>query len=119
MCFKKTCVKYYDALNKHMPKILGEDFEAKVIFSGDNNDLPHLKKHFTTKTKQENLINRFKQPINKDKLCFLIVEDILVTALMLQLSKLCIQIDHLRNIHSLTIARVNRTCTRSRGKFRK
>lgn len=40
---REACVKYYDALNRHMKEILGEGFEAQVIFSGDNNDKPHLK----------------------------------------------------------------------------
>ena len=56
-------MKYYNALNRHMKEILGEGFEAQVIFSGDNNDKPHLKEHFTTKSEQEKLINRFKKPI--------------------------------------------------------
>lgn len=110
---REACVKYYDALNKHMPEILGEDFEAKVIFSGDNNDLPHLKKHFTTKAEQENLINRFKQPINKDKLCFLIVKDMLLTGFDAPIEQV-MYIDRPLKEHTLlqAIARVNRTCTR-------
>ena len=96
-----------------MKEILGEDFEAKVIFSGDNNDLPHLKKHFTTKTEQENLINRFKKPINKDKLCFLIVKDMLLTGFDAPIEQV-MYIDRPLKEHTLlqAIARVNRTCTR-------
>lgn len=59
---REAYVNYYNALKEHMLKILGDDFEAKVIFSGKNNNLPQIKKHFTTKKEQESLINRFKQP---------------------------------------------------------
>lgn len=110
---REACVKYYDALNRHMKDILGEDFEAKVIFSGDNNDKVHLKKHFTTKSEQENLINRFKNPINKDKLSFLIVKDMLLTGFDAPIEQV-MYIDRPLKEHTLlqAIARVNRTCTK-------
>lgn len=110
---REACVKYYDALNKHMESILGEGFEAKVIFSGDNNDQPHLKKHFTTKSEQENLINRFKQPINKDKLSFIIVKDMLLTGFDAPIEQV-MYLDRPLKEHTLlqAIARVNRTSTR-------
>ena len=110
---REACVKYYDALNRHMKDILGEDFEAKVIFSGDNNDKVHLKKHFTTKSEQENIINRFKKPINKDKLSFLIVKDMLLTGFDAPIEQV-MYIDRPLKEHTLlqAIARVNRTCTK-------
>ncbi len=110
---REACVKYYDALNRHMKDILGEDFEAKVIFSGDNNDKVHLKKHFTTKSEQETLINRFKKPINKDKLSFLIVKDMLLTGFDAPIEQV-MYIDRPLKEHTLlqAIARVNRTCTK-------
>ncbi|WDC83734.1 DEAD/DEAH box helicase family protein [Caloramator sp. mosi_1] len=62
---REACVKYYNALNKHMKDILGEGFEAKVIFSGSQNDPVHLKEHFTTKQQQEEIINRFKNQLKR------------------------------------------------------
>ncbi len=110
---REACVKYYNALQNNMDRILGEGFEAKVIFSGGNNDLPHLKHYFTTKSEQENLINRFKQPINKDKLCFLIVKDMLLTAFDAPIEQV-MYLDRPLREHTLlqAIARVNRTSTR-------
>ncbi|MGU9409614.1 type I restriction endonuclease subunit R [Clostridium perfringens] len=110
---REACVKYYDALNRHMKEILGEGFEAQVIFSGDNNDKPHLKKHFTTKSEQEKLIKRFKKPINKDKLTFLIVKDMLLTGFDAPIEQV-MYLDRPLKEHTLlqAIARVNRTSTR-------
>lgn len=109
---REACVKYYNALNKYMMEIIGEPLEAQVIFSGDQNDKPHLKAHFTTKTEQENIINRFKQPIEKDKLCFLIVKDMLLTGFDAPIEQV-MYLDRPLKEHNLlqAIARVNRTCT--------
>ena len=109
---REACVKYYNALNKYMMEIIGEPLEAQVIFSGDQNDKPHLKAHFTTKTEQENIINRFKQPIQKDKLCFLIVKDMLLTGFDAPIEQV-MYLDRPLKEHNLlqAIARVNRTCT--------
>ncbi|KLE17145.1 type I restriction endonuclease subunit R [Clostridium sp. C8] len=110
---REACVKYYNALNKHMKDTLGEGFEAKVIFSGKNNDPVHLKNHFTTKTKQDEIINRFKQPLNKDKLSFLIVKDMLLTGFDAPIEQV-MYLDRPLKEHTLlqAIARVNRTFTR-------
>ena len=110
---REACVKYYNALNKHMKNILGEGFEAKVIFSGNNNDPVHLKKHFTTKTQQDELVNRFKQPLNKDKLSFLIVKDMLLTGFDAPIEQV-MYLDRPLKEHTLlqAIARVNRTYTK-------
>lgn len=110
---REACVKYYNALNKNMKDILGEGFEAEVIFSGKNNDPVHLKNHFTTKTKQDEIINRFKQPLNKDKLSFLIVKDMLLTGFDAPIEQV-MYIDRPLKEHTLlqAIARVNRTFTK-------
>lgn len=110
---REACVKYYNALNKHMKNILGEGFEAKVIFSGNNNDLPHLKKHFITKSEQDAIINRFKQPIDKGKLSFLIVKDMLLTGFDAPIEQV-MYLDRPLKEHTLlqAIARVNRTYTK-------
>lgn len=108
---REACVKYYDALNKHIPAILGEPLEAKIIFSGNLNDQPHLKEHFTSKADQENLIGRFVLPIAKDKLSFLIVKDMLLTGFDAPIEQV-MYLDRPLKEHNLlqAIARVNRTC---------
>ena len=109
---REACVKYYKALRDNMKEIIGEELEAKVIFSGTLNDEPHLKEHFTTKTEQEAIINRFKQPIEKDKLCFIIVKDMLLTGFDAPIEQV-MYLDRSLKEHNLlqAIARVNRTCT--------
>lgn len=107
---REACVKYYEALNKHMKDIMGEELEAKVIFSGDRNDLPHLKKHFTTKPEQEEIIKSFKKPIEDSKLCFIIVKDMLLTGFDAPIEQV-MYLDRPLKEHNLlqAIARVNRT----------
>ena len=107
-----ACVKYYNVLKEHMKEIIGEDLECKVIFSGNLNEETYLKEHFTTKAEQETLINRFKQPIEKDKLCFLIIKDMLLTGFDAPIEQV-MYLDRPLKEHNLlqAIARVNRTCT--------
>jgi type I restriction enzyme R subunit len=107
-----ACVKYYQALTRNMKDIIGEELECKVIFSGDLNDPPHLKEHFTTKSEQETIINRFKQPIEKDKLSFIIVKDMLLTGFDAPIEQV-MYLDRPLKEHNLlqAIARVNRTHT--------
>lgn len=109
---REACVKYYNALKKHMKEIIGEDLEFKVIFSGKLNDPVYLKEHFTTKAEQETIIDRFKQPIEKDKLCFIIVKDMLLTGFDAPIEQV-MYLDRSLKEHNLlqAIARVNRTCT--------
>jgi type I restriction enzyme, R subunit len=109
---REACVKYYNALKEHMQDIMGRELEAKVIFSGDLNDPTRLKEHFTTKAEQEAIINRFKQPIEKDKLCFIIVKDMLLTGFDAPIEQV-MYLDRPLKEHNLlqAIARVNRTCT--------
>lgn len=109
---REACVKYYKALNDNMKEIIGEELECKIIFSGKENDDVHLKEHFTTKAEQEAIINRFKQPIDKDKLCFIIVKDMLLTGFDAPIEQV-MYLDRPLKEHNLlqAIARVNRTCT--------
>lgn len=113
---REACVKYYNALNKYMMDIMGEKLEAKVIFSGSLNDEPHLKEHFTTKPEQEEIIKRFIQPVEKDKLCFLIVKDMLLTGFDAPIEQV-MYLDRPLKEHNLlqAIARVNRTSSREIG----
>ncbi|MBM7614806.1 type I restriction endonuclease subunit R [Alkaliphilus hydrothermalis] len=109
---REACVKYYNALTKYMKDIVGEELECKVIFSGDLNDPPHLKKHFSTKAEQEGIIERFKKPIEKDKLCFILVKDMLLTGFDAPIEQV-MYLDRSLKEHNLlqAIARVNRTHT--------
>lgn len=105
-----ACVKYYDALKTHMKEIMGEELEAKVIFSDSLNDPPLLKEHHTSKSDQDNIIIRFKQPISEDKLCFIIVKDMLLTGFDAPIEQV-MYLDRPLREHTLlqAIARVNRT----------
>lgn len=107
---REACVKYYNALIKHMDEIIGEPLEAQIIFSGDRKDLPHLKKHFTTKPEQEKIIDHFTKPIEKSKLCFIIVKDMLLTGFDAPIEQV-MYLDRPLKEHNLlqAIARVNRT----------
>ncbi|RKD34171.1 type I restriction endonuclease subunit R [Thermohalobacter berrensis] len=107
---RDACVKYYNALNKYMGKIIGEKLEVKIIFSGSPNDEPYLKEHHTTKAEQDEIIKRFKQPIDKDKLCFIIVKDMLLTGFDAPIEQV-MYLDRPLKEHNLlqAIARVNRT----------
>lgn len=107
---RDACVKYYNALTKYMEEIMGEKLEVKIIFSGSPNDEPYLKKHHTTKSEQDKIIKRFLQPIEKDKLCFLIVKDMLLTGFDAPIEQV-MYLDRPLKEHNLlqAIARVNRT----------
>ncbi|OPJ54751.1 type I restriction endonuclease subunit R [Alkalithermobacter paradoxus] len=107
---REACVKYYNALNKYMEGSIGEKLEVKIIYSGSPNDEPHLKEHFTTKTEQDQIIKRFLQPIDKDKLCFIIVKDMLLTGFDAPIEQV-MYLDRPLKEHNLlqAIARVNRT----------
>lgn len=109
---REACVKYYNAIKNNVKEIIGDELEAKVIFSGTLNDETHLKEHFTTKAEQEAIINRFKQPIDKDNLCFIIVKDMLLTGFDAPIEQV-MYLDRPLKEHNLlqAIARVNRTCT--------
>lgn len=108
-----ACVKYYNALKRHMKEILGEELEAAVIFSCVNNDKTILKEHQKSKAEQDSLISRYKSPIAKDKLCFIIVKDMLLTGFDAPIEQV-MYLDRSLQEHNLlqAIARVNRTYTK-------
>ncbi|MGH4119837.1 type I restriction endonuclease subunit R [Clostridium sp.] len=111
---REACVKYYNALTKYMKDYFDEPLEAKVIFSGSLNEPTHLKKHFTTKLQQEEIIKKFKQPISeKNKLCFIIVKSMLLTGFDAPIEQV-MYLDIPLKEHNLlqAIARVNRTNVR-------
>lgn len=108
---RDACVKYYNALKKHMKEITGEDLECKVIFSGSQNDKPYLKEHHTTSKEQEEILKEFKKSTSESKLCFLIVKDMLLTGFDAPIEQV-MYLDRPLKEHTLlqAIARVNRTC---------
>lgn len=108
---REACVKYYNSLNAHMKEIMGEELECKVIFSGENNDLPHLREHHTTKEEQKQILKEFKKKTSESKLCFLIVKDMLLTGFDAPIEQV-MYLDRPLKEHTLlqAIARVNRTC---------
>lgn len=108
---RDACVKYYNALKKHMKEITGEDLEYKVIFSGSQNDKPYLKEHHTTSKEQEEILKEFKKSTSESKLCFIIVKDMLLTGFDAPIEQV-MYLDRPLKEHTLlqAIARVNRTC---------
>ncbi len=107
---RDACVKYYNALNKHMKDIMGEELECKVIFSGSNNDEPYLREYHTTKEEQKDILTSFKKKTSESKLCFLIVKDMLLTGFDAPIEQV-MYLDRPLKEHTLlqAIARVNRT----------
>lgn len=107
---RDACVTYYNMIKKHMKNIMGEELDVKIIFSGDNNDLPRIKEHLTTKKEQEGIINRYTKPLEEDKLCFIIVKDMLLTGFDAPIEQV-MYLDRPLKEHTLlqAIARVNRT----------
>jgi type I restriction enzyme R subunit len=107
---RRACVKYYDALNKYMAEFFGEPLEAKVIYSCENNEQPFLKVHRTTKPEQDAIIDRFKKPLEKDRLSFIIVKDMLLTGFDAPIEQV-MYLDRPLREHTLlqAIARTNRT----------
>ena len=107
---REACVRYHKALTENMKDIIGENLEAKVIFSGNLNDPPHLKEHFTTKVEQEAIIDRFKRKLEDDGLAFILVKDMLLTGFDAPIEQV-MYLDRPLKEHNLlqAIARVNRT----------
>ncbi|WP_423237183.1 type I restriction endonuclease subunit R [Clostridium tertium] len=107
---REACVKYYNALNKYMKEIIGEELECKVIFSGSNNDEPYLRKHHTSKEEQKIILTNFKKKTSESKLCFIIVKDMLLTGFDAPIEQV-MYLDRPLKEHTLlqAIARVNRT----------
>lgn len=107
---RDACVKYYNALNKYMKEIMGEELECKVIFSGSNNDEPYLREHHTSKEEQKTILTNFKKKTSESKLCFIIVKDMLLTGFDAPIEQV-MYLDRPLKEHTLlqAIARVNRT----------
>jgi type I restriction enzyme, R subunit len=107
---REACVKYYNALNKYMKEIIGEELECKVIFSGSNNDEPYLREHHTSKEEQKIILTNFKKKTSESKLCFIIVKDMLLTGFDAPIEQV-MYLDRPLKEHTLlqAIARVNRT----------
>lgn len=106
-----ACVKYFDALQRHMQEVFGDNpIEIKIIFSCDNNEEPYLTKHRTPKSEQDLIISRFKKEIEKDRLCIIIVKDMLLTGFDAKIEDV-MYLDRPLKEHTLlqAIARVNRT----------
>ncbi len=106
-----ACVKYYNAIQKYMPEVFSENpIEVKVIYSCDNNEEPHLVKHRTSKSEQDTLLSRFKSEIEKDRLCIILVKDMLLTGFDAKIEDV-MYLDRPLKEHTLlqAIARVNRT----------
>lgn len=107
---REACVKYYNALNKYMKEIIGEELECEVIFSGSNNDEPYLREHHTSKEEQKTILTKFKKKTSESKLCFIIVKDMLLTGFDAPIEQV-MYLDRPLKEHTLlqAIARVNRT----------
>lgn len=109
---REACVKYYDALNKYMKDIIGEELECKIIYSkGELNEDASLKEHYTTKEEQKTIINEYKKKVSESKVCFIIVKDMLLTGFDAPIEQV-MYLDRPLKEHTLlqAIARVNRTC---------
>jgi len=83
--------------------------ESAVIISGKHNDEEMFKPH-TKKSDHDNFVKRFKKPMEKDGLSFLIVKDMLLTGFDAPVEQV-MYLDRKLREHTLlqAIARVNRT----------
>lgn len=112
---RDACVKYKNAFDRLKSEVfpgeLDSQITAQIIFSGGNNDLPHLKTHHTTKAEKDTYIDLFTKPVNESPLSFLIVKDMLLTGFDAPVEQV-MYLDRPLKEHSLlqAIARVNRTC---------
>jgi len=106
---RDAAVTYYDMLIKYMEGIVGENLGVKIIYTASPNDKPRLKAHLTTKAEQQKIISRFLKPISEDKLCFIIVVDMLLTGFDAPVEQI-MYLDKPIIEHNLlqAIARVNR-----------
>ena len=108
---RHACTVYYDKLMEHMPEVFPDNpIEVKVIYSADNNDEPYIKEHRTLKSEQDTILSRFRREIEKDKLCIIIVKDMLLTGFDAKIEDV-MYLDRPLKEHTLlqAIARVNRT----------
>jgi type I restriction enzyme, R subunit len=100
---REAAVMYKEKLNEL------SDFESAVIFSANHNDRDHMKKYHMTKEEEKIIIDRFKKPMNEDKLAFLIVCDKLLTGFDAPIEQV-MYLDKPLKEHNLlqAIARTNR-----------
>ena len=86
------------------------DIESAVIFSASHNDQEPMKSHHITKEQEKLLIDRFKKPMQEDKLSVLIVCDKLLTGFDAPIEQV-MYLDKPLKEHNLlqAIARTNRT----------
>lgn len=108
---RHACVKYYDAIQQHMSEVFGNNpIEVSIIYSCENNEEPYLVKHRTSKAEQDRIIDRFKKDIEKDRLCIIIVKDMLLTGFDAKIEDV-MYLDRPLKEHTLlqAVARVNRT----------
>ncbi|WP_172198070.1 type I restriction endonuclease subunit R [Saccharibacillus qingshengii] len=86
------------------------DLESAVIYSSTNDDDEHKKKYAISKDEEKLLIERFKKPLDEDKLAFLIVCDKLLTGFDAPIEQVMYLDKPLREHNLLqAIARTNRT----------
>jgi len=106
---RDAAVTYYDMLTKYMEDIIGENLEVKIVYTASPNDEPRLKAHLTTKAEQQKIISNFLKPISENRLCFLIVIDMLLTGFDAPIEQV-MYLDKPLIEHNLlqAIARVNR-----------
>lgn len=86
------------------------DLESAVIYSSTNDDDEHKKRYAVSKDEEKVLIERFKKPLDEDKLAFLIVCDKLLTGFDAPIEQVMYLDKPLREHNLLqAIARTNRT----------
>ena len=100
---RRSAITYHEMLNKL------EAPESAVIISSDHNDSQFFRK-YTDGVDTNQLIERFKKPLNDDGLSFLIVKDMLLTGFDAPNCQV-MYLDRKLKEHTLlqAIARVNRT----------
>jgi type I restriction enzyme R subunit len=101
---RETAILYKETLDRlNAP-------ESVVIISGNHNDKDELKKYHLSSQQQKLYIERFKKPLNEDKLAFIIVCDMLLTGFDAPIEQVMYLDKSLREHNLLqAIARVNRT----------
>ncbi|TSB47694.1 type I restriction endonuclease subunit R [Alkalicoccobacillus porphyridii] len=72
---REAAVAYKELIDE----FAGGQFETAVIFSAGHNDKDNLRRHHVSKDEEKQLIKRFKQPFEEDKLAMIIVCDKLLT----------------------------------------
>ncbi|RIU93434.1 type I restriction endonuclease subunit R [Oceanobacillus picturae] len=93
-------------------KLLDElsDYESAVIISSGHNDKEEMKRYALSRAEEKEMIQRFKKPLEEDRLAFLIVCDKLLTGFDAPIEQV-MYLDKPLKEHNLlqAIARTNRT----------